>query len=222
MVSDKKGFSGKDAANEFDLWLSTLFGPEPTSKQTAASQRAEKGFRQLLKALTTSEPDTIDRKHSSVVKLVPVLADVPGATHQAETLLKKVTDPVVRSNIKGTGGLELTELPQENIAKDTTTEDKKATHKGTSTVKDVRGTKTVTPPKRETNIAKNTTMKDKKAAQKSEMQRYGAQEQERIRKKAEEENIGEADAEQNLRKGGPTKKVYGMRHGGFTKRGPMS
>ena len=111
---------------------------------------------------------------------------------------------------------------QKNIAKDTTMEDKKAARESTSTVKDVRGTKPVTPPKRETNIAKDTTMEDKKAAQKSEMQRYGAQEQERIRKKAEEENIGEAAAEQNLRKGGPTKKVYGMRHGGFTKRGPMS
>ena len=65
-------------------------------------------------------------------------------------------------------------------------------------------------------------MEDKKAARKSEMRRYGAEERERIRKKAEEENIGEAAAEQNLRKGGPTKKVYGMRHGGFTKRGPMS
>tara|TARA_R110000822_G_scaffold16938_1_gene57278 strand:+ start:2312 stop:2893 length:582 start_codon:yes stop_codon:yes gene_type:complete len=111
---------------------------------------------------------------------------------------------------------------QKNIAEDTTMEDKKAANKGTSTVRDVRGTKPVTPPKEKTDIAKDTTMEDKKAARKSEMRRYGAEERERIRRKAEEENIDEAAAEQNLRKGGPTKKVYGMRHGGFTKRGPMS
>ena len=118
------------------------------------------------------------------------------------------------------------ELPQKNIAKDSTMEDKKAANKGTSTVRDVRGTKPVTPPKEKTDIAKNTTMEDKKAARKSQglagERRYGAEERERIRRKAEEENIDEAAAEQNLRKGGPTKKVYGMRHGGFTKRGPMS
>ena len=105
-------------------------------------------------------------------------------------------------------------------------EDKKAARESTSTVKNVRGTKPVTPPKEKTDIAKNTTMEDKKAARKSQglagERRYGAEERERIRRKAEEENIGEAAAEQNLRKGGPTKKVYGMRHGGFTKRGPMS
>jgi hypothetical protein len=55
---------------------------------------------------------------------------------------------------------------------------------------------------------------------------YGLMEKVRIRDKAEEENIGEAAAEQNLKKGGAvTRKAkpskYGMKHGGFTKRGGM-
>ena len=55
---------------------------------------------------------------------------------------------------------------------------------------------------------------------------YGLREKVRIRDKAKEENIGEAAAEQNLKKGGAvTRKAkpskYGMKHGGFTKRGGM-
>jgi len=55
---------------------------------------------------------------------------------------------------------------------------------------------------------------------------YGLREKVRIRDKAEEENIGEAAAEQNLKKGGAvTRKAkpsrYGMKAGGFTKRGGM-
>jgi len=53
---------------------------------------------------------------------------------------------------------------------------------------------------------------------------YGLREKVRIRDKAKEENIGEAAAEQNLKKGGAvTRKAkpskYGMKKGGFTKRG---
>jgi len=55
---------------------------------------------------------------------------------------------------------------------------------------------------------------------------YGLREKVRIRDKAKEENIGEAAAEQNLKKGGAvTRKAkpskYGMKAGGFTKRGGM-
>jgi len=55
---------------------------------------------------------------------------------------------------------------------------------------------------------------------------YGLREKVRIRDKAKEENIGEAAAEQNLKKGGAvTRKAkpskYGMKKGGFTKRGGM-
>lgn len=54
---------------------------------------------------------------------------------------------------------------------------------------------------------------------------YGLREKVRIRNKAEEENIGEAAAEANLKKGGTVRKAkptkYGMKHGGFTKRGGM-
>jgi hypothetical protein len=54
---------------------------------------------------------------------------------------------------------------------------------------------------------------------------YGLREKVRIRDKAEEENIGEAAAEANLKKGGTVRKAkpakYGMKHGGFTKRGGM-
>lgn len=55
---------------------------------------------------------------------------------------------------------------------------------------------------------------------------YGLMEKVRIRDKAKEENIGEAAAEQNLKKGGAvTRKAkpskYGMKKGGFTKRGGM-
>lgn len=55
---------------------------------------------------------------------------------------------------------------------------------------------------------------------------YGLREKVRIRDKAKEENIGEAAAEANLKKGGAvTRKAkpsrYGMKKGGFTKRGGM-
>ena len=55
---------------------------------------------------------------------------------------------------------------------------------------------------------------------------YGLREKVRIRDKEKEENIGEAAAEQNLKKGGAvTRKAkpskYGMKAGGFTKRGGM-
>jgi len=55
---------------------------------------------------------------------------------------------------------------------------------------------------------------------------YGLREKVRIRNKAEEENIDETAAEQNLKKGGAvTRKAkpskYGMKAGGFTKRGGM-
>ena len=54
---------------------------------------------------------------------------------------------------------------------------------------------------------------------------YGLMEKVRIRDKAKEENIGEAAAEANLKKGGTVRKAkpskYGMKHGGFTKRGGM-
>ena len=55
---------------------------------------------------------------------------------------------------------------------------------------------------------------------------YGLREKVRIRDKAKEENVGEAAAEQNLKKGGAvTRKAkpskYGMKKGGFTKRGGM-
>ena len=54
---------------------------------------------------------------------------------------------------------------------------------------------------------------------------YGLREKVRMRDKAEEENIGEAAAEANLKKGGTVRKAkpakYGMKHGGFTKRGGM-
>lgn len=54
---------------------------------------------------------------------------------------------------------------------------------------------------------------------------YGLMEKVRIRDKAEEENIGEAAAEANLKKGGTVRKAkpskYGMKKGGFTKRGGM-
>jgi len=51
---------------------------------------------------------------------------------------------------------------------------------------------------------------------------YGLREKVRIRDKAKEENIGEAAAEQNLKKGGAvTRTKYGMKAGGFTKRGGM-
>jgi hypothetical protein len=54
---------------------------------------------------------------------------------------------------------------------------------------------------------------------------YGLREKVRMRDKAKEENIGEAAAEANLKKGGTVRKAkptkYGMKHGGFTKRGSM-
>jgi hypothetical protein len=55
---------------------------------------------------------------------------------------------------------------------------------------------------------------------------YGLREKVRIRDKEKEENIGEAAAEQNLKKGGAvTRKAkpskYGVKAGGFTKRGGM-
>jgi len=55
---------------------------------------------------------------------------------------------------------------------------------------------------------------------------YGLREKVRIRDKAKEENVGETAAEQNLKKGGAvTRKAkpskYGMKAGGFTKRGGM-
>jgi len=55
---------------------------------------------------------------------------------------------------------------------------------------------------------------------------YGLREKVRIRDKAKEENVGEAAAEQNLKKGGAvTRKAkpskYGMKAGGFTNRGGM-
>ena len=55
---------------------------------------------------------------------------------------------------------------------------------------------------------------------------YGLREKVRIRDKAKKENIGEAAAEQNLKKGGAvTRKAkpskYSMKKGGFTKRGGM-
>jgi hypothetical protein len=54
---------------------------------------------------------------------------------------------------------------------------------------------------------------------------YGLREKVRIRDKAKEENIGEAAAEANLKKGGTVRKSkpakYSMKHGGFTKRGGM-
>ena len=55
---------------------------------------------------------------------------------------------------------------------------------------------------------------------------YGLREKVCIRDKAKEENVGEAAAEQNLKKGGAvTRKAkpskYGMKAGGFTKRGGM-
>ena len=55
---------------------------------------------------------------------------------------------------------------------------------------------------------------------------YGLREKVRIRDKEKEENIGEAAAEQNLKKGGAvTRKAkpskYGMKAGGFTNRGGM-
>lgn len=55
---------------------------------------------------------------------------------------------------------------------------------------------------------------------------YGLREKVRTRDKAKEENISEAAAEQNLKKGGAvTRKAkpsrYGMKKGGFTKRGGM-
>lgn len=54
---------------------------------------------------------------------------------------------------------------------------------------------------------------------------YGLREKVRMRDKAKEENISEAAAEANLKKGGTVRKAkptkYGMKHGGFTKRGSM-
>jgi|DEB0MinimDraft_6_1074348.scaffolds.fasta_scaffold77028_2 hypothetical protein len=55
---------------------------------------------------------------------------------------------------------------------------------------------------------------------------YGLREKVRIRDKAKEETVGEAAAEQNLKKGGAvTRKAkpskYGMKAGGFTNRGGM-
>ena len=93
-------------------------------------------------------------------------------------------------------------------------------------VKDVRGKKTAPKPKPESK-PESVASKERDPKTSRQPKDSGAYNERLIKQQAEEENIGESAAEQNLKKGGlvrskTTKKSkYGMKAGGFTSRGTM-